>query len=179
MWKKNIILYLFSDFWRKTFGTVVTTAFYVSMGFFWGKIIFWKKFVTIIGLLAKIFRTIGENALAGLSKLHSRCPEERSEEKHYLWRKIEFMVILGLWAKKLGLLGKKPFGTVVKAAFYMSKKTLRKNFFWKKCNFIIIIWFWAKNYQTFGYKFSSRAVINAFYESKRTFYGLHFFPKMN
>ena len=46
--------------------------------------------------MRKKFPTFGEKSQAGLSKLHSTCPEEHFEEKMAFWKSLIFVMIFGL-----------------------------------------------------------------------------------
>ena len=119
----------------------------------------WKNFIFLIIFRpwAIYFWTVVEYFLAGLSKLHSTCPEKHFEETKILKKKCQVFSEFGrktfgsimqaavwvswgtFWGKLFFLKKKfkfsfllflaKLFGGVVKTAFYVSRSTLRENFF--------------------------------------------------
>ena len=73
----------------------------------------------------QIFLFFSKDSTA-LSKLHSTCPEEQSEENHIFLKKLYlFLFIFGRWGKNYQTSGKKKFVRVIKTAVYVSV-----GFFW-------------------------------------------------
>ena len=76
----------------------------------------------LIGVWEKRFRTFGKKLSSGLSKLHSKCPEQCFEEKHIVPPKnCDLLIYFGHWAKDVGTFGPNFFSRFLKTAFYVSR----------------------------------------------------------
>ena len=74
----------FSEFWQEVFGRVVTTAFYMYIGTFWGVFLSFQNipdFFVIFGICASNLWIFRGKIFLALSKLHSTLL------KNHLWRK--------------------------------------------------------------------------------------------
>ena len=118
----------FRTFWRPIFCRLVKTSFYMSRGWFWGKItsvvISVEKWV--FGIWAKIFPKFDPINSAGLSKLLSTCHRNfsrkcRFRKKHILLKSFSYF-----YGNYPGL--KQNFsGWVIRTAFNMSGGTFQEN----------------------------------------------------
>ena len=150
IWSKT--LWIFVEKFRQAW--LDKTACYVLRTILW-KMIFWKNnnLPNIFRNGMKKLRNFGKNFSAGLSKLNSTFPEERSR-KNLIFEEIIFWQFFSLFERKnFSFLEK--YGKFVENVFSLSRGTFWGEFFFrkKKRNFTITFGLWANNSQTFSEKF--------------------------
>ena len=83
----------FSEFWQESFGRVVTTAFYMYIGTFWGIFLSFQKipdFFVVSGICAANLWIFTEKTLLASSKLHSALLKNHVWWKKNCWKNCNF-----------------------------------------------------------------------------------------
>ena len=161
-------------FWKKIFGRFLKTAFYVSIGTFWGERLLWTKFYVFL-----TYSDLKKYSLGFLSNFcRQGCQNRTLCVRRNILKRENFLTYLYVFLsvsvvdRKLSKLCQNVFSRVVKTAFYVSVW----NFWGKSFSEILFSFFLKmKNFLNFFQKVFDGVVKSAFRLSKGPFQGKMFF----
>ena len=90
---------LFLELWQKKVSTVVQTAFYKSRRRVWKKNVFFLRKIKLFVHPRNFSKKVGfwQTNSTSSSNPHSRCPEERTEEKTIFLKRNFYWITFGNW----------------------------------------------------------------------------------